>query len=621
MQVRRLRQQLRLEELSSGGRRSSDELLAEAIWRPTQLSLLSTEGRAASRIAKVLQAGRAAVETPGANPQSVLWALWQATGLSAVWAGEALRADALGHRADQDLDAMMALFESAERFTERAPAASPAAFLADLLGQELPMDTLAPRGQSGDAVSVLTPASAAGRQWPVVLIAGLQEGRWPDTRLRGELLGSQYLVEVLEHGVGAAQQMTAAHRMREIRYDELRSFSAALSRASEVLICTGVSAADEQLSSFLDIVDPYQPEPGQPAERPVTETARPKNLRSLVAELRQVLESRYLELPATGLLAAQSPVRSGEPEAAEAAALLSALASRNIAGAAPEHWWGLAALSSADPILPEDATVPVSPSRIETALASPLSWFLQAAGAEVSRDLARSMGTLIHAIAQDLPEASHEDYLAELDRRWPELGLPETWISAADYAKARRMLGKLAEYLRVMSSEKRHLLAVEPAFDVEVQGQRLARLRGRVDRLEVDELGRLVVIDLKTGKSKPTKAAIAQHEQLGAYQVAVNQGAFSSLTAEESDAGKSGQPAASGGAALVQLGGETKSVDEQQQPVLDPAQDWMTPMISQAAVIMSAAEFAAVHDPAAMDRRGCPLPDVCPLCRGRQVTE
>ncbi|POC78492.1 hypothetical protein CRN61_15545, partial [Vibrio vulnificus] len=84
--------------------------------------------------------------------------------------------------ADRDLDAMMALFQAAERYVEQSPAASPEAFVEYLLNQELPMDTLAARAESGDAVEVMTPASAAGRQWPVVIVAGLQEGVWPNNR-------------------------------------------------------------------------------------------------------------------------------------------------------------------------------------------------------------------------------------------------------------------------------------------------------------------------------------------------------------------------------------------------------------------------------------------------------
>ena len=63
------------------------------------------------------------------------------------------------------------------------------------------MDTLAARAQLEDAVELMTPASAAGREWPVVIVPGLQEGVWPNTRLRGELLGSTLFADAVEHGV------------------------------------------------------------------------------------------------------------------------------------------------------------------------------------------------------------------------------------------------------------------------------------------------------------------------------------------------------------------------------------------------------------------------------------
>ena len=74
---------------------------------------------------------------------------------------------------------MMALFHTAERYVDQMPGAGPEQFLEYLLNQELPMDTLAARAQVDDAVELMTPASAAGREWPVVIIAGLQEGVGP----------------------------------------------------------------------------------------------------------------------------------------------------------------------------------------------------------------------------------------------------------------------------------------------------------------------------------------------------------------------------------------------------------------------------------------------------------
>ena len=105
---------------------------------------------------------------------------------------------------------MMALFHTAERFVDQLPGSGPEQFLEYLLSQELPMDTLAARAQLEDAVELMTPASAAGREWPVVIVPGLQEGVWPNTRLRGELLGSTLFADAVEHGVDYALQLDPA---------------------------------------------------------------------------------------------------------------------------------------------------------------------------------------------------------------------------------------------------------------------------------------------------------------------------------------------------------------------------------------------------------------------------
>ena len=84
---------------------------------------------------------------------------------------------------------------------------------------------------------------------------------------------------------------------------------------------------------------------------------------------------------------------------------------------------------------------------------SPLDWFVQAAGGEAATDFARSLGTLVHAIAQDLPEASGGEYVAELVRRWPALGMKDNWEGKLDFQRAEAMVRKLAQYVLVMRSE------------------------------------------------------------------------------------------------------------------------------------------------------------------------
>ncbi|CEA08699.1 ATP-dependent DNA helicase UvrD1 [Arthrobacter saudimassiliensis] len=607
LELRRLRQSLRREERRAGGGRASDALLVEALLEPGSdsglaLAGLTWEARSAQRISAMLQAGRRAAEQPGATAETVLWALWSTSGLSRRWAELALEGGANGSRADRDLDAMMALFQTAERYVDQLPGSTPAQFLDYLTSSELPMDTLAARAQRSEAVELLTPASAAGRQWPVVIVAGIQEGVWPNLRLRGELLGSGDLVSAVEHGDDFRRHRSPVSLMHAIRHDELRSFSTAISRAGEELICTAVESEDEQPSQFLDLVDPLPP---QAKRRPRTEVVRPLTLRSLVAELRA---------------AAQQP--DADPgAAAEALTHLGTMVNHPwpVPGAHPDSWWGLADLSTRGPVIPPEAVIPVSPSKVDAVLKSPLSWFVSAAGGEAATDFARSLGTLVHQLAQEMPDATGSEYAAELQRRWPSLGMKDNWEGRKDLERAERMVRKLATYVISMRQEGRSLVDVEKDFEVALPVlldgvERTALLRGQIDRLERDSQGRLYIVDLKTGKSAPSKKDLEQHPQLAAYQEAVREGALD-------DAG--GAPGTPGGAALVQLGTDAVKVAVQEQPALAPDAGWAREMIEQAAGLMSAAEFETRHEAdGGYGGHGCRLPEICPLCpEGKQVTE
>ncbi len=100
------------------------------------------------------------------------------------------------------------------------------------------------------------------------------------------------------------------------------------------------------------------------------------------------------------------------------------------------------------------------------------------------------------------------------------------------------------------SRHELELVAIEQGFAATVGD---ARLVGRVDRLERDDDGRLVVIDLKTGKTKVKADELPTHPQLGAYQLAVEAGAF-------------GEGEQAGGARLVQLAAAGKDPEQQQGP-------------------------------------------------------
>ena len=115
--------------------------------------------------------------------------------LSVAWRNQALRPGVRGAAADRDLDAMMQLFESAQRFSERFPLSGPAAFINEIATEDIAGDVITAKGVRPDFVEILTVHSAKGRQWQVVAIAGLQEGTWPNLKQRSSLLGAERLVE------------------------------------------------------------------------------------------------------------------------------------------------------------------------------------------------------------------------------------------------------------------------------------------------------------------------------------------------------------------------------------------------------------------------------------------
>lgn len=724
MDVRRLRQQLRSIELQSGGHRPSDDLLLGALLHPETLPEEGV-GRAVHRIAAVLSAGRKALARPESTSTEVLWALWEASGLEKTWVAQSRGAGPDADAAHRNLDAMIGLFEAADRFDEQMHGAGAEQFLDFIDAQDLPMDTLAARGVRQDAVEILTPALAAGQSWRTVYVCGLQEGTWPNTTVRGSLLSTGDLVDLCdarlrqraqqaeqqagEQPVPPARIRSYPERVRDTRHDELRMFAVAATRASTRLVLTAVRNDDQAPGEFFDFVLPTDAV-GESTDVPITRVRRPATLRSLVAELRRTLveesmnamraeDAQQEDTQQNGAPMHNAPEEALTPEASAyrldaASRTLARLANAQAPGAAPDEWWGLLPLSStellfahrpADHVEPgknngEDGeepaenpgrrTITLSPSRLETIHSSPLDWLVSAARAEAQTDLSRSLGTLIHAIAEEYPTGTLEELQTALDERISSLGVParkedETdeeyrervpWESYALYERAKRMILRLSYYYRQhMGDAGWQNLGVEGSFAVRVPvpfdpagevGELDALLTGRVDRLEgtapaEDGTRRYAIVDLKTGKSKPTGSEMETHPQLAAYQIAVEAGAGEQLEERyraEAAALEAGEPLPdarpqeleytgytghSAGAALVQLGASGVNDESktrlQVQPALTEHDSWAAELVQHAAELIAGSQVQARHREGGY---GCRLPEICPICtRGRQVTQ
>lgn len=584
--LRRLRRALRRDELDSGGGRTSDELLSEGLVSPNTLGMLGSEGAPARRVAKAIAAGVSAARTidgedgprwaPGVTAESVLWAMWDATGLGESWRRVALGGGLSGARADRHLDAVVALFDAAAKYVDRLPQMGPRGFLEHLRGQDVAGDTLVARAPSDDTVSLLTPAGAAGRQWRFVVVAGVQEGVWPDLRLRGSLLGSERLVDVI---TGRGQSLRAAQAA--VRYDETRLFMVAVSRASERLLVTAVRSDDEQPSVYLDIVDPPEESDDGDELRPFSEVPRPMTLAGLVAELRR-----------------EVVVGATLSDRHTAARQLARLAAARVVGADPSSWWALTPLSDDRPLRAEGVSVAVSPSRIESFSDCNLRWLLSACGGDGPSVGAANIGTLIHDIAAELGDVDEATMRAEVEVRWGRLGLPEGWLSRRQRSEAQAMVARLARYFEESAAGGWERIGVE--LDMQVELGR-ALLRGRVDRLERHSDGGLRVVDLKTGSAKPSKGDLMRNAQLGAYQAAVEHGAFAE------------HGTVSAGAALLQVGkaaGVGTTLQEQAPLSADDDPGWAQTLVTDTAEGMAGSDFVATIGPACTF---CAVRSSCPV--------
>lgn len=493
--VRRLRRALIREERSGGGVRGSDELLAEAMVDPARLATIDgAEARAAARVAHAVNAAARRAEQPLATPGAVIWAVWHALELAETWRAGAL---AGSDRDDADLDAVIALLKSAQVFSERMPEAGVGVFLESLESQEFAADSLGARALGTDGVAFATPASAYGREWDVVIVAGVEEGAWPDLRIRDSVLGAQVLADHVA-GLARADAPRDLHSARAaVLDDETRSFLVAVSRARRHLVVSAVDDGESRPSRYL-----AQVEAAAGVTRESTGSSRAiADLRGAVALLRHAGEADD----------------EGADPAARALARLTEL---GVPGADPAHWYGVARPSTDQGFWDEDQTIKVSPSRIDTVRTCSLRWALESVGATTESSLAQNIGLLIHELAAQLPDGSPEQLIAALDERWAVVGGTETWIERRDYERARDMVVRFAHYVAGQANDE---VLVEQGFGVDVESVN-ARVSGIADRVEISDGGARIV-DLKTGPAI-SNADAADHGQLMLYQLAAGMGAF-----------------------------------------------------------------------------------------------
>ena len=194
--------------------------------------------------------------------------------------------------------------------------------------------------------------------------------------------------------------------------------------------------------------------------------------------------------------------------------------------------------------------------------------------------------------------------MTHIDAVWSRLDFRTPWSRAREHERVRAALGR---FLRWHHSNDRTLLGTEERFStvVDLPGGEQVHLSGYADRLELDANGRVVVVDLKTGRKAPSKPAVERHVQLGLYQFVVDQGAVDELV----EGG-----ATAGGAELLQIGLEDGSDDalvQLQSPQAEdgPERELLRERLGDVAAMLRRESFPAVTGQHCLD---CDFVAICP---------
>lgn len=347
------------------------------------------------------------------EPQYVLDCAWRACGKSEIWQRVALEHSAAGRAANDRLDAAMRLFnyasggESSGEFAARTIEA----FMEQVRSLTIEADSLAHTAPIDQAVTLTTPAGAAGRHWNLVFLPSLQQGQWPNLTPRNTLFGGEELADVMLHGELSDTVTTSTGKrdaqLAAVLASEQKSFLVALTRADECAVMSAVLNDDHVPSDFLYGYVPEWFDRDRDADMERRE----------YAAIGSQGDYAGLESDPRGLIAAARSVLamepSNSPKARDAAETLALLASRGIRAADPDCWpFVEEPVSLAERETIQDGktrqsdVVTLSPSAVDNLWACPVCWMLENrfSGPRMG-SVATNFGSLIHTVAQKATEA------------------------------------------------------------------------------------------------------------------------------------------------------------------------------------------------------------------------
>ncbi|GAA2088308.1 PD-(D/E)XK nuclease family protein [Brevibacterium salitolerans] len=467
------------------------------------------------------------------SPHAALWQLWECSAVAEGWRREVLRDPRSPLR--ERLDAVVRLFALAKKL-EDTVGLQAEAFASRVLEQTYAQDSLS-RTDALDLLTVDSPAGVSHRSFSRVVVVDVDEGHWPNPRIRRNAFNPADLLAHLRDPAAAEQEYAPGEALKEARRRTIRDegglFLAAVSRASDELVVCALDDGETSPSAFHHLA-------GEHAGGTVTGQGR-----AAAAEPEAPEETAAADLVPARLrdiagLARQGLLTEEEPE--EWARLVAALAAAGLREADPGAWSTWYEPSSAAPSRTAEERLRIRPSQVEAFATCPLQWFLTDSGGRPGETVtAASFGTAMHQVAEHHTEPDRAAMLAEFEEAFDYALLGSEWERDRTRRDAETMVDALIDYLRYSREDMAARAAAlqeatgAPAeVDVLTEAQVSAaspagsrggpwRISGRADRLE--RVGATVrVIDFKTGRVQPSYQEAEENPQLAVYQYALAEG-------------------------------------------------------------------------------------------------
>ncbi len=410
-------------------------------------------------------------------------------------------------------------YDLAQEFQDTYPEKSLSEFLSDMeiIGDlEVEMDDVAVE----ESVSVLTMHKSKGKEFPIVFVADMVDGKFP-TKLK-------------KTPFSVPPEMSREHDKTEYTEEshideERRLLYVAITRAMNMLFLMYPKKHTENVngkkpSRFLDELN-YE-------QNPLITTIEFEESENFDLESEDEIQREKDRIQKEAIRAiSQSQMKSAIHRMVELGRVEHYEKYGNFEGFVPEN---VLKVDTSDidtsikftgkkQTLVNKETLTLSPSSVKAYEDCPLKFKYQ----KIMRvpqppNTAFELGSVIHKVVEDMAQkktkhekVTKEECMKKLQESWET----KTYLNRTDEGNAKSRAEKMIDtYLEWENGTKNVLVGTEIAFEVEIEG---VTFKGRIDRLEKNPDGKLEIIDFKSGKTVKTKKEVKTDPQLNIYAKAI----------------------------------------------------------------------------------------------------